>query len=190
MQVTIAAQACLLLLAREHNFYPKLQTILVYPSAFRDPRPWTGPDGVVRPESPVHLGEAWYRGPVIIAWDEALAAGRREIVGRNVVFHEFAHELDGEDLEMDGAPALRDAAEYQQWDEVITAELRQLRQSLRHGEATLLDPYGATNRKEFFAVATECFFEQPAELRQEHPRLYETLQLYYRQDPAARGGPK
>jgi MtfA peptidase len=183
IRVAIAAQACLLLLGVEHDYFGRVQTVLVYPTAYRSPDGEVGPDGVVR-EGIGRLGEAWHRGPVVLAWDEVRAGGQNHRDGRNVVLHEFAHQLDFLDGLIDGTPPLRDAEQYREWQRVMTAEFDRLRADVEQGRATLLDAYGATNPAEFFAVATECFFEKPRQLQERHPEVYAVLRGYYCQDPA------
>jgi Mlc titration factor MtfA (ptsG expression regulator) len=185
MKVTIAAQACLLLLNIEHDYFSRVPSILVYPSGYRAPVERRNPDGTVGGD-PGRLGEAWYRGPVVLAWDSVLAGGRNTHDGHNVVLHEFAHQLDFLDGYGDGTPPLSSRDAYRRWHEVMTAEYDRLVRESGHGHARVLDAYGATNPAEFFAVATEAFFEKPAQLRQRHPALYEVLRDYYRQDTAAR----
>jgi MtfA peptidase len=182
MKVTIAAQACILLLGIEHDYFSRVLSILVYPSAYR---------GVDREnpapiEEPARLGEAWYRGPVVLDWEAARGAGRDPRDGRNLVFHEFAHQLDFLDGLADGTPPLRNREQYRRWHDVMTAEYARLVEESQHGRPRVLDSYGATNPAEFFAVATECFFEKPVQVRGRHPQLYEVLRDYYHQDPAAR----
>jgi len=185
MKVTIAAQACLLVLNIEHDYFSRVPSILVYPSSYRVPTGRRGPDGSVNPDSG-RLGEAWYRGPVILAWDSVLRGGMDGHDGQNVVLHEFAHQLDFLDGYADGTPPLSSREAYRKWHEVMTAEYQRLVQESEYGRARVLDAYGATNPAEFFAVATEAFFEKPLSLRQRHPALYEVLRDYYRQDPAER----
>jgi Mlc titration factor MtfA (ptsG expression regulator) len=131
----------------------------------------------------LRLGEAWTSGPVVLSWDDVLAGGRFPQDGRNVVFHEFAHVLDLTHSGPDGTPELADAAQYRTWHEVMTAEFERLRRQSERRQKTVLDPYGATDAAEFFAVATEAFFERPRHLSNEHPRLYELLRDFYRQEP-------
>jgi Mlc titration factor MtfA (ptsG expression regulator) len=132
------------------------------------------------------LGEAHYRGPVILSWDDVREDSRHPGEGRNLVWHEFAHQIDMLDRSTNGTPPLEDRSMRRQWHDVMTAEYQQLIEDAEEGRATLLDSYGAESEAEFFAVATECFFDCPLELRQQHPSLYELLRGYYRQDPAAR----
>ncbi|HEV3262469.1 MAG TPA: M90 family metallopeptidase [Gemmataceae bacterium] len=185
IKVTIAAQACLLVLGTEHNYYDRVKSILVYPRGYQAAAEDPLGGGVIVEPGRVWLGEAHYRGPVILSWADVLAESRHPRRG-NTVFHEFAHQLDFLNGSIDGTPPLRDAAEYRRWREVMTAEFNRLRNDADAHRPTLLDPYGATNETEFFAVATECFFEQPVELARQHPRLYELLRDYYHQDPARR----
>jgi Mlc titration factor MtfA (ptsG expression regulator) len=184
VRVTIAALACLLLLHRETDIYPRLITILVYPSAYVA-QTKTSLGGAVTLESEsINLGESWSSGVVVLAWDDVLAGASDFRDGHNVVLHEFAHQLDREDGAVDGAPALERRSQYGTWAQVLGAEYERLQRASRLGRSTVLDEYGATDPAEFFAVATECFFERPHTLRRMHPELYEVLKSYYRQDPA------
>lgn len=187
IRVTIAAQACFLLLHREYDGYPSLATILVYPGAYAAPGEHTQPDGTVSDGPQGRLGESWHRGPVVLSWDDVLKGARDIHDGRNVVFHEFAHQLDSQDGPADGAPSLERRSQYIAWARVLGAAYEQLLADLEHHRRTLLDAYGATNPAEFFAVVTECFFEQGPQLKRRHPELYAQLQGFYGQDPAARG---
>ncbi len=184
VRVTIAAQASLLLLNIEHEYYRQVTSILVYPAAYRT-MPQRGADGVVR-EGQANLGEAWRRGPVVLSWDDAKRGALDPGDGHNLVFHEFAHKLDMLDGAADGTPPIADRALFDRWVETMTREFRALREDTARGRATVLDTYGATNPAEFFAVATECFFEKSRQLAQRHPALYELLRAYYHQDPANR----
>lgn len=182
IRLTIAAQACVLLLGSiDHDAFSSVVSILVYPSTFGSRHHDHGIDSRV-----ATLGEAWYRGPVILAWDEVLAGGRDPDDGHNVVYHEFAHQLDfaGESLEQAADPALIEQRRLRH--EVLHAEYQSLVQATQQGRATLLDHYGATNPQEFFAVATECFFEMPLQMQQAHPQLYDVLVTFYGQDPGQR----
>jgi Mlc titration factor MtfA (ptsG expression regulator) len=185
IQVTIAAQACLLLLGLEHDYFGRVKSILVYPTRFATPVREVLETGEVVEGKAVTLGQAQYRGAVVLAWDEVLADGQCPGEG-NTVFHEFAHQLDFLDGLFDGTPPLESPQQVRRWAKVMTAELDRLRRAADRGRPTLLDPYGATNEGEFFAVATECFFEKPAALAREHPALYDLLRAYYHQDPAQR----
>ena len=189
MQVTIAAQACLLVLGLPHEFYRNVQSILVYPSTVVVPEQPLGAFEV--PLKPVGaslpiLGQAQLRGPVILVWDAVKRTGRHPESGHNVVYHEFAHKLDMLDGRPDGTPPLHGRSEYQRWVRVFSREYLALREQAERGRHSLLNAYGATNEAEFFAVTTEQFFDQPLALRSQHSELYEVLQAFYRQDPAAR----
>jgi Mlc titration factor MtfA (ptsG expression regulator) len=184
IRVTIAAQACLLLLHRETDYYPTMTSIFVYPSSYvAEVIDRAG--GVVTERVEERLGEAWHRGPVVISWDDALAGAADVHDGRNVVLHEFAHQLDQEDGAADGAPLLGQRSRYVSWARVLGEAYNELRRDTVQGRRTVLDQYGATNPAEFFAVATESFFEKPAQLKRKHPELYDELKEYYRQDPAS-----
>ncbi len=183
--VTLAVQAALLVLRLSVDEYREISAIIVYPTAMQSRGEYAGPvrgtvtDGVV----PV-LGEAHgRRGPVLLAWDEAQEAARHPGRGQNVVFHEFAHKLDMLDNLLDGTPPLQRRGDFDRWVEVCTEAYGALRDGI---ERPPLQPYGATNPAEFFAVATEAFFDVPVALEQHEPRLYEVMRGFYKQDPAAR----
>ena len=184
IRITIAAQACTLLLHRKTDYYPGLYSIIVYPSAYIAPQKVQQGRGIVIEGMQPRLGESWTRGAVVLSWDDVLAGAADIHDGHNVVFHEFAHQLDSQDGKMDGAPILSDHSMYTTWARVLGQEYERLQQDTALGRETLLDRYGATNPAEFFAVATEFFFEKPRQLRQQLPQLYEELRHYYKQDPA------
>lgn len=188
IQVTIAGQAALLLLnLPRHDYYANTQSILVYPAGFRIPERAVGPAGVIEETRRDVLGLAWNQTlPVILSWSDALAGGLNPVDGRNVVLHEFAHKLDLKDGAPDGVPELENDPQYETWAEVMSAEYQELARLAEHGHASLLRSYGATNAAEFFAVATEAFFEKSTRMQQEHERLYGVLRGYYHQDPAER----
>jgi Mlc titration factor MtfA (ptsG expression regulator) len=186
IKVTVAAQACLLVLGMEPYYFDRVRSILVYPAGFRAPESVDWHSGLVDEEGADLSGQAWYRGPVVLSWEDVLTEGREPGYGQNLVYHEFAHQLDMLDGVVDGTPPLRDRVQARRWREVMTREYQRLVNESERGRATLLDEYGATDEGEFFAVATECFFDQPVALRRRHPALYDLLRDYYRQDPAAR----
>lgn len=185
IKVVIAAQACLLILRLDHAWYRKVSSILVYPSAFLNNIPNAGPGGVVATADAPHAGEAWLGGEVILAWDSAFAGGRNPDDGHNTVFHEFAHKLDMLDGYADGAPPLGNREQQKRWAEVLSKHFIKLRADADAGRRTLLDKYGATNAAEFFAVATEVFFERGKQLKELRPNLYACISSFYQQDPAA-----
>jgi Mlc titration factor MtfA (ptsG expression regulator) len=184
IQVTVAALAGLLTLYLEDPFYPRLRSILIYPSAYRARTRTRGPAGVVTVGRSDRLGEASGQGVVILSWQDVLAGAQREHDGHNLVFHEFAHQLDMTDGSPDGTPVLPDDPAYRRWYEVMKIEYERLVHTAHHGGASVLDTYGAEDAAELFAVATEAFFERGIELRGRHPELYRVLSEFYRQDPA------
>ena len=186
IRVTIAAQACILLLRRKTDEYPRMRTVLVYPHPYRANHIQLLPDGTILEGVHTRLGESWYRGPVVLAWDDVLRGAADIHDGHNVVFHEFAHQLDSESGANEGAPVLPRRSMYIAWARVLGHEYEHLIEDLKHDRRTFIDAYGATNPAEFFAVVTEAFFEQPVQLKQRHPELYEQLAAFYQQDPAAR----
>jgi len=185
MRVTIAGQACLLLLGTKGELvYPTLHSVLVYPGAFLVPRRQVDEAGVVSEERQDLLGESWGDGRVILSWDHVRRAGGED-PGHNVVLHEFAHQLDSESGSTNGAPYLGSAERYRSWSEVLSRDFAALRHDAWFGQQGVLDHYGATNPAEFFAVATEAFFEQPHRLAERHGALFEEFLKYYRIDPRA-----
>jgi Mlc titration factor MtfA (ptsG expression regulator) len=186
IRVTIAAQACLLLLHRKTDYFSRLITILVYPSGYQ------------AYENRYVEGQVWEEGwrdllghtagrlrSLVIAWDQVKRGAANPGDGNNLVLHEFAHQLDFEDYATDGAPALATRAEYREWSRVMSEEFKALQAADEAGTPTLLDTYGATDPAEFFAVSTEAFFERPRALRARHPKLYAEFARFFRQDPAS-----
>jgi len=183
MRVTIAAQACLLILNRRTGYYPNLRQILVYPGAFIVNRVQTDGIGVLQEQRQVLSGESWSQGQVILSWEDALEGAAIADDGRNVVIHEFAHQLDQESGHANGAPTLPRRDHYERWSQVMSEEFGKLQEQAHRGESSLLSHYGATNPAEFFAVVSEVFFEQPQQLASEYPGLYRELGRFYRVDP-------
>ena len=188
MRVVIAARACLLLLHRvelDSPLYPDLASIVVYPSTYRS-RERKREGYVVVEGDEARLGESWVRGVVVLSWDAVLAGGANAADGHDVVLHEFAHQLDAEDGVMDGTPELDGSERYSAWARIAGEEYAALREAVERHQKTSIDPYGATNGPEFFAVLVEAFFEKPGSLEAKHPELYAELSAFFRFDPAAR----
>ncbi|MFW2371898.1 MAG: zinc-dependent peptidase [Gammaproteobacteria bacterium] len=182
IKVTIASQACMLLLNRDDDIYPSLHNIFVYPSAFKSMQ--TTSDGMLETiEETVRIGESWQLGRVVLSWHHSKQGAMDEADGQNVVYHEFAHQLDHEDGAIDGTPVLYSAENYEQWTQVFSQEYTRLRQKVYANKNTLIDAYGAVSEGEFFAVVTELFFERPQLLEKEHPELYEALRNFYCLNP-------
>ena len=184
VKVVVAAQAARLLLGLQHDYFRNVSSILVYATSFVNPIEQGEGDGTVSSGSARH-GEAWAGGPVILAWDQVQAGASDPKDGRNLVLHEFAHKLDYLDDFGNGTPPLGTKDSYRAWKEIMTREYARLLADVEAGRRTTIDQYGATNAAEFFAVATETFFEQPVQLRRRHAELYRLLCEYYGQDTAA-----
>lgn len=183
VRLTVAGYACLLLLGRKPSYFPGFTSILVYPDTFVSTE--VSYDGLVEVHEESHrAGESWHRGPVVLSWSDILD-GAASNDGFNVILHEFAHKLDEEDSDTDGAPILHDDSHYEEWAEVLTREFGALEERVWDGENDVLDDYALDSPPEFFAVATESFFEKPREMQSQLPDLYEQLRRYYRVDPAA-----
>lgn len=188
MRVVIAAQACLLVLNRSMQHYDHVRQILIYPGAFMVQRTVTDGIGVQQDQRQALSGESWAQGQVILSWQEALDGAAVDDDGCNVVLHEFAHQLDQENGAAQGAPlpAAGDTQHNaQRWKRVLSQAYAHLQDQVQRGEQGLLNHYGAESPAEFFAVATEAFFEQAVEMAEHHPALYQELRSYYKVDPAS-----
>ena len=183
MMVVIAAQAALLILGLPDDSYRDVGSILVHPTTVLLTGPRSQVSGLVSDDPMQILGQASFQGPVILVWDTARAEARHPGRGHNVVFHEFAHKLDMLDGTVDGTPPLTDQVQFDRWVRVCTEVYDRV--VVGEGGRTLR-AYAGVNPGEFFAVATEVFFDAPVPLRNEHPELYDVLADFYRQDPASR----
>jgi Mlc titration factor MtfA (ptsG expression regulator) len=182
IKVLIAAQASMLLLGLEIDDFPQLTSVIVHPSTVRLHGEYAAGGGIRASGTQSLLGQAHYQGPVVLSWNAAQQGARFPGGGMNVVYHEFAHQLDMLDGVTDGTPPLGDEAARERWVEVCTTAY----DAVRAEGSPVLRPYAGTNPAEFFAVATEVFFNRPLEVREHEPALYGELQSFYRQDPAAR----
>lgn len=184
MRIVISALAGVLILGFDDFYFDNVQTILVYPDAFvvRQERSLGGE--ATLEEDVDLLGSAHYRGPVTLAWDEVEEHAMNPGAGWNLVFHEFAHQLDMLNGEADGVPMLANSSLAKRWQSVMNREFQRLRRFERRGRNAVLDTYGAESPAEFFAVATECFFDSPRTMRSAYPELYGLFCEYFRQDPA------
>ena len=186
IRLTVAAQACVLLLHRDTDYYPRVTSILVYPSTYVAEEERSIGGGIWEEGGEVRLGHTHERmGVIVLAWDAALRGSRIWDDGPNVVLHEFAHQLDFENASTDGTPELDSHQQYISWARVLGAEYAELRRMESSGGSSLIDGYGAQNPAEFFAVVTEMFFERPRDLKDRHPELYAEISKFYRQDPAS-----
>ena len=190
IRICVAAHACLLLLHRPTDCFPRLRSVLVYPNMYVVPTVHHVGSGIMAEVHQQRAGESWPGGAVVLAWDVMCSHIAAPENGHNLALHEFAHQLDFEDGQANGVPALGRGESwpdrrrrYLAWARVMRGEFERLRTQVLRGEATVLRDYGATNAAEFFAVATECFFCKPVALKQEHPELYAEMQWYYQQDP-------
>ena len=187
IRVIIAAHACLMILALPNDYYRNVESIYVYPTTIFSPESSIGFFEVrttpVRGPMPI-LGEAHHSGPVVLVWDAVKKETRHPEHGHNVVYHEFAHKLDMLDGSADGTPPLTTPEDYQRWSDVCSKEYLELCGKVKHGKPTFFDSYAATDEAEFFAVVTENFFSKPENMKHHHPKLYQVLQDFYRQDPA------
>jgi len=183
-RLLIAAQACLLIVNKPFEYFDKLQIIMIYPSTFVASRERMQSDGTIINESSVNSGEAWETGKIILSWDATYAGLINISDGQNVVIHEFAHLLDNTNGSANGAPLLEHANNYQQWSRIFSAAYDRLQHSVERGHKTTFNPYGTVNPGEFFAVASELFFEKSSLFQKEEPLLYQQLEKFYAVDPA------
>lgn len=180
VRVTIAAQACLLLMGHARpDYYPRLRQILVYPDAFVVRRERPLGDGLVQERRTELAGESWAQGQVILSWNEVLAGAADPTDGRNVVLHEFAHQVDQDTGAADGRPWRPNPAMRRRW----VAAMDDAFQRLRYEPSASIDAYGASDPAEFFAVVTEVFLERPQALAAELPAVYRELAELYRLHP-------
>ncbi len=185
-RLSIALQACLPVLEIGLAYYDGWVGIIVHPDDFRVQRTETDEDGVVHTWDDELAGESWPGGPVVLSWDALGEAGSVAQGGLNVVIHEFAHMIDMADGEADGVPPLPSRAARDAWMEIFDREYDRFCDRIERGKPSALDDYAAEHESEFFAVASEAFFESPALMKQEFPELYELFRGFYRQDPAKR----
>ncbi|MCP6761392.1 MAG: zinc-dependent peptidase [Fischerella sp. CENA71] len=183
MKLTISAVACLLLLNERGEYFPKLRSILIYPSAYFVNETVATSEYVVEERRVARLGESWSRDQVVLSWEQVEQDTRNWNDGHNVILHEFAHQLDQEEGKTQGVPILAQKSDYPIWSRVMTQAYQQLCNDVQRGIKNVMNSYGATNPAEFFAVATETFFEKPQQLLKMHPELYKLLQRYYQVDP-------
>lgn len=183
MRVAIASVACLLLFHPYGDYFPALRSILVYPTAYWVNTTTTPIPYVVSEQREARLGESWNRDQVVLSWEQIQLDAQHWQDGRNLILHEFAHQLDQADGYAEGVPRLPSKVAYAQWAAVMTPYYQQFCNAVEQGSKTGLDHYGATNPAEFFAVVTETFFEKPRVLSRRYPGLYSLLQDYYQLDP-------
>ena len=185
MRVLVAVQAALLLLRRGAGYYPRLRQILIYPGAFVVERSTADAAGLVRDARTALVGESWQQGQVMLSWSDVVVGAANPHDGRNVVIHEFAHQLDQETGPANGAPWLAQRRQRAAWAQVLETEFKALQERLAQGAPGLIEPYAATNAAEFFAVVSELFFLRPAELAAAHSALYAQFNSFYGVDPLA-----
>lgn len=183
-KITIAGNACLLVLTRKGMIYPGFKTIIVYPETYQAPSFNNDGSGIVKKSLEKRAGESWYRGPIVLSWSDVEFGSNDPKDAHNVVIHEFAHKLDEETQLMDGLPILKDRSHYQEWATVLTKEYEEFLTRVSKRSNKVIDSYGAVSAVEFFAVITESFFEKPWQMKRELPELYQQLSRYYGVDVA------
>ena len=181
----MAASACLLILGLEQAYYRDVTSIIMHPTRTTQKGRRGAPEaaGLATDAIVPILGEAMLHGPVLIAWDSAKRSAAHSNTGHNVIYHEFAHKIDMADGNADGRPPMA-KTQRDRWEEVCRREYEALRDGTK--DEPFLRTYGAVNPAEFFAVATEFFFDRPVDMESHEPDLYQVLREFYRQDPAER----
>ena len=180
MRLTIAAQACVMLVNKPNRWFDGLYSIYLYPAAYRSSH--TEHNGFMETtRNDVRLGESWENGPVVLSWRDAEFGALLDDDGRNLVLHEFAHQLDDQTGETDGSPLLDRDHDARDWARAFQEAFMRLQNDVRRGDQSFLDPYGAENPAEFFAVAVEAFFERGDDMRAAEPALHAQLSRYFRQ---------
>lgn len=182
MKLLVAAEACLLIMNIQEDVFPGLSNIFLMEDTFIEKdNPINPVTGV--PMAMPKLGEAWKGGPIVLSW-KAIYSGLKQNQNKaNVVFHEFAHNLDQQDGNFDGTPPLGKGGNYQRWSVVMSKEFFELKRILKTHHRSDIDSYGATNEAEFFAVLTEYFLSCPRQLQRKHPGIYEAFNQYFKLDP-------
>ena len=183
MRMSIAAQACILLLALPDDWYDGWVEIVIYPDEFVPDVEWQDEFGVVHAGKEIRSGEAWLRGPVVLSWADI---GEDFADGVNVAIHEFAHKLDMLNGDADGYPPLHAGMDRTAWSGVLGAAYADFCRRVDAGAGSAIDPYAAESPGEFFAVLSEAFIERPEIVRADYPDVYAQLSAFYRQDPYAR----
>ena len=184
IRVVVAAYACILILEKDYDYYPSLETIVIYPTAYKSKVKVDAGGGAVMEQDQVRLGESWQGGAVVLSWNATQHGACNLSDGENVVFHEFAHQLDQHSGSSNGAPILESEAHYVSWARVLGKRYDRLVKLKSQRRKSFLNKYGATNPAEFFAVATEYFFERPRQMKDKMPDLYSELSRFFKQDPA------
>ncbi len=183
IKVKIAAHACMLLLNRDTDYFPRLSSVLVYPDAY-----WVNDDfhiaGQTIKGKAVNLGESWEQGAVILSWKKIVEELSDDKCGHSLALHEFAHQIDAEDGFLNGLPELGEGSRYGKWASVFAKEYENLRDCSVGGDEDVIDDYGAQDPAEFFAVVTEGFFLKSCEMKMAHPELYRELVGFYKVEPA------
>lgn len=183
MEVIVAADACLLVLKKPWPLYPNVKEVLLYPSLYYVPQTSKDDAGLVNYHTSIRQGESWPGGTLVLSWHDVLEGNRLPGDGHNLVFHEFAHQLDQQTGHTNGTPALHNKAAYQDWRRVFQRAFINLKSHVAYQLPHVIHSYGATNEAEFFAVLTETFIEKPTELRNYDPELYGLLSEYYQFNP-------
>ena len=184
IRLTISGNACLLLLHRRQTRFPGFKTVIIYPDTYVA-KQTNHHDSLESIENSHRAGESWVRGPIVLSWGDSIRGSLNDKDGHNVILHEIAHKLDEQSGDMNGLPVLSDNKHYATWAKVLNEEFNALKHRAKRGKNSVLDEYGTLSAPEFFAVATESFYEKPQQMKKKLPDLYQELSVFYNIDPAS-----
>lgn len=185
IRITIGAYAAILLLGHSSDYYPLLNAILVYPDDYYAPVYQEDAAGIVTEGIEQRSGESWDLGSIVLSWNDIQSDINKPYNGKNLIFHEFSHQLDDRYGVTSGIDDDGNVLNQNEWNTILAKYYRELRKAVDRRQRTLLDPYGATHPAEFFAVATEYFFDNGTRLKHHYPELYDILKSFYEVDPAS-----
>jgi hypothetical protein len=170
----IASSAVIPVFAFQAWHYTKLSGVILYPDNFNEDFEFSQKSKFKRIAGVVGSGRL--EGKMILSRKALHHGFKNDNDGRNTAIHEFVHLIDKMDDTVDGIPEILMNHSYTiPWLKLIHEEMDNI-----HRNKSKLRAYGATNQAEFFAVASEYFFESPERLEKEHPELYEALSKNFR----------
>jgi Mlc titration factor MtfA (ptsG expression regulator) len=185
MKIIISAYACVLLLGEPAGYYPDLQSILVYPDDYIAPVHEESEGGIISEGTQARKGESWDLGSIVLSWDDIRENINHRSSNQNLIFHEFAHQLDDHYSLTAGIGEAGEVFREDEWTRILAEAFRKLQRKARRGSPCVLDAYGATHPAELFSVATEAFFLNPYQLQREFSKLYDVLKTFYNIDPGS-----
>ncbi len=166
-RVLIAASAIIPVFHFPHFEYTNLKEVLVYPSAFNVQFKKAG-----KKTAAGMVGKGLLANKMILSQKALFSGFSNDEDKINVGIHEFVHLIDGMDGQFDGVPNVLMKKSYVlPWIDRIYKEIQKIKQ-----KQSKINPYATKNKAEFFAVASEFFFEQPTVMKRKHPELYHLME--------------